>query len=84
MHQQSRDEPLHRNAPVIKEAGIDLRAVRVLWAGEGFLDGASLFRRDASIQLAGLAGENRRIEIAAERIGDHAVGYTHLSRRTVS
>jgi len=44
--------------PRHKGSRIDLSAICVLRSGEGFLDGADFFRRDACFFLAALAGEH--------------------------
>src|SRR5664279_441790 len=73
--QQAGYRALRGYSCVVEKAGIDLCAVRVLWTGEGFLDSADLLRDDASVCLAGFACEDHGIEIAANWIRDHTVGY---------
>ena len=73
--QQSWNRALHRDASVVEEAGIDLRAVGILGPGESLLDRRDFLGRDACVVLAGFAGQDRGIEVAAEGIGDHAVRY---------
>ena len=76
--EQTRHHSLCCDTRIVKEAGIYLSTVCILRSGEGFLDSVDFLGDDAGIGLAGFTSEDRGVEVAAKRIGNHAVGYTVL------
>src|SRR5271163_4483885 len=76
--EKPRDRTGLSDACVVQKTRVHLGSVGVLGSGKGLLDGCNLFRSNAAVAPAAPAGQHHWIEIAAQRVGYHAIGHTVL------